>query len=261
MKLRHLIERLSRGIVFTRRLPAQFSKRRIFVSPEAGGLRYYNSNLGKIDTEIATVILHCIRPSQSVWDIGANLGYFSLIAADQVGPKGQILAIEPDEWVCTLLRKTRNANSDLDINILPVAVSNQNTISAFVIAQRARTTNHLEEVKGSTQTGGNREIRHVPVYTLDYLATFFKPPDFIKIDTEGAEGLVIEGASQVLSQYRPIVFCEIYSDNWEAIYNRFVALNYVAFSTKELPFSEIKTYSVDNVLFVPFEKISQVSLI
>lgn len=73
---------------------------------------------------------------------------------------------------------------------------------------RARAANSIEGY-GSTQTGGVREIRTLPSVTLDSLLEHFAAPHVLKIDVEGAELEVLRGAVQVLSQSRPVIYCEV----------------------------------------------------
>src|ERR1041385_9098249 len=105
MNLRRLAERMSRGLVLRRRLSAEFNRLPIYVSPEAG-LRYWRHHLDKVDPSLLRMVHELVKPGSIVWDIGANVGLFSLSAAALAGPSGSVLAVEPDLWLANLLSKS-----------------------------------------------------------------------------------------------------------------------------------------------------------
>jgi len=250
MNIRNFVEKISRGIVFKRKLPKSLGGRSIYVTPE-GGLRYWNPSLNQIDPMLSQVVKQFIKEGDVVWDIGTNLGFFSLAAISK-SKTGKCLSIEPDVWLCNILNKTKNANPDLTIDILPIAVSNKNGFSKFVIANRSRATNHLADVEGSTQTGGVRQIKIVPTFTLDDILTIYEPPNFLKIDTEGAELLVLEGAKNVI-QHKPIILIEVYSDTHSQVVEILESLNYKLYDAVLLPeLKETGNSLCENIIALPF---------
>jgi hypothetical protein len=84
---------MSRGLVLRRHLPAEFNRLPIYVSPEAG-LRYWRRRLEKVDPPLLRMVRELVKPGSVVWDVGANVGLFSLSAAALAGPSGSVLAIE-----------------------------------------------------------------------------------------------------------------------------------------------------------------------
>ncbi len=227
--MRSLLEKYTHQFILRRRLPTQFGNRPLYVSSE-GGLRYLKPTLDNADPVIYQVVSQFIKPGYTVWDIGANVGLFSFSSAHQVGHTGGVLAVEPDIWLNNLLRKSALANPDVHVDVLPVALSNQIGVSRFNIAVRARSTNFLAEVVGSTQTGGIRHTVLVPTMTLDFLLTQYNRPDFVKIDVETAELLVLTGGERLLTETRPAIFCEVSSENAKAVGNLFRQHNYQLFS-------------------------------
>lgn len=140
MNLRNTLEILIRGIVLRRKMPARFGARPIFVSPE-GGLRYWRGELNKIDPMLLMFADKYIKPTDIVWDIGANVGFFTMAAAHKIGELGEIYSFEPDVFLCNILKKTQLANSDKNINVFPFAISNEFGVSTFNVAKRSRSTN------------------------------------------------------------------------------------------------------------------------
>ena len=106
----------------------------------------------------------------------------------------------------------RPDDGDTDIRIVPVAVSDSDSIAPFLIASRGRASNALEAVGGRSQAGGSREKQYVPTLRLDTLLHSMPEPDFVKIDVEGAELLVLNGASKITGQISPVFYIEVGQD-------------------------------------------------
>jgi FkbM family methyltransferase len=214
MNLRSVVERTSHRVVVRRRLPRPFESARIYVSTE-GGLRYLARPMAGVDPLLLRLAAEVVRPGDTVWDIGANLGLFSFAAAVLAGRDGQVLAVEPDTDLAGLLRRSAAGGTHAPVEVLPAAVSDELSVARFHVATRNRATSHLAGF-GSSMTGGTRSTRLVPTVTLDSLADRLPAPDVIKVDVEGAELLVLAGGHRVLS-LRPTVICEVSHRNGEAV--------------------------------------------
>jgi FkbM family methyltransferase len=215
MGLRTIAERLSRGVVLRRRLPPEFGGARFYVSPSAGGLRYWRRNMRRIDPHLLNIICEYITPGMRVWDIGANLGLFTFCAAYRAGANGSILAVEPDIDNLSLILRTRR-RLDLAayaaVAAIPVAVAAPGqSFAEFQIATRSRSSNALVGF-GLSQSGGFTERRTVPVFSADELGEKFGWPQFVKIDVEGAEAQVLAGAQRLLREHRPVMLIEVDPD-------------------------------------------------
>jgi FkbM family methyltransferase len=211
---RAALEQMTHRFALRRRLPAPFDAARIYMSSE-GGLKYLRPRLGSIDPTLLRLVTEVVRPADVVWDIGANLGLFSFAAAVAAGPRGRVLAIEPDTLLVGLLRRSIAANrGQAPVDVLPVAISDSLGVSRLQIARRNRATSHLEGF-GNAQTGGVRATELVPTVTLDWLAERFPVPNVIKIDVEAAEIKVLTGSESVLRSY-PKIICEVSSCNSQA---------------------------------------------
>jgi len=208
--LRTVAERLSRGVVFRRRLPKEFGRGQIFVSPDAG-LRFYRPNLAVGDAILFKMANELVKAGDVVWDVGANVGLFTFAAASRAGKSGEVIAIEADLWLVSLLRRSCNLLDrcrNAAVTVLPAAASDSLSLAKFHIARRARSSNHLEGV-GSTQAGGTRSTEDVLAVTLDWLLERVAAPRVLKIDVEGMEHRVLAGATAVLSKARPVIWCEV----------------------------------------------------
>lgn len=207
--LRKIIELTFRGKYFKRCLPASFNRVQLYVSPDAQ-LKYLKpgeSGFDKILLDLAELFVTKDINSYVVWDIGANVGIFSFACA---GRGASVIAVEPDPFLFKLLNKSIKipSNSNLDVQVLQTAVSDRIGYETLNIAKRGRASNCLESAGGRTQMGGVREKIRVPLTTLDEMLKKVEAPNFIKIDVEGAEVNVLEGAKTLLMKYRPTLFIE-----------------------------------------------------
>ncbi len=216
--IRSLMEKLSRGVVLKRRLPEEFKRGALFVSP-GSALKYWRFDLAKVDPLLLDVASENIRAGDVVWDIGANVGLFAFAAANLAGPAGCVLCVEADIWLCGVLSRSKmlKSNAHLNIDILPAAASDAIDILGFNIANRGRSSNFLAGLRGSSQSGGVRETKLVPSLNLDFIIDRHRPPNFVKIDVEGAEAPVLKGAQRLLAEIRPVVFCEVAYENTEEV--------------------------------------------
>ena len=159
-----------------------------------------------------------VKPGHVVWDIGANVGLFSLAAASRAGPSGRVVSVEPDAGVANLLLRSVAVPNDAraPVQVLCAAVGQHLGIGELHIAKRSRSSSFTVG-QGSTTTGGVSEIRSVITITLDWLLCHFPPPHVLKIDVEGAEVEVLRGAEQVLTQECPVILCEVFRPNVEVV--------------------------------------------
>ena len=215
MGLRWAVERASHRIVVRRRLPPPFASARIYVSTE-GGLRYLARTMADVDPTLLQLAAEVVRPGDTVWDIGANMGLFSFAAAVAAGPEGRVLAVEADTELAGLLRRSAAGGAGrAPVEVLPAAVSDDLSVARFHVARRNRATSHLAGF-GSAMAGGVRSTQLVPTVTLDWLAARFPVPDVLKIDVEGAELAVLSGGAGVLAR-SPTVICEVCAQNAGAV--------------------------------------------
>ena len=137
-----------------------------------------------------------LRPGMVVVDVGANIGYFSLLASTLVGPEGRVHAFEPDPVNCALLRKNVRLNHATNIQVVQSALSdNEDPVTLFV------DTNNKGDHRIWEPSGESRKRVDVSSTTLDaYLSKTVTIPSFIKIDVQGAEGKVLAGMKQTLRQ-------------------------------------------------------------
>ena len=143
------------------------------------------------------LVQELIKPGMIVLDIGANIGYYTLIAARLVGSKGIVYAFEPEANNYGLLVKNIEKNGILNVISIQKAISNKCEKKELFLAKDGALAS-LSEDNTLIQKKGSEEVEAV---TLDdYFENIIgnNKVDFIKLDVQGAEGLVVEGAKEIL---------------------------------------------------------------
>lgn len=203
-----------------RRLPFKFGRLPIYVTPEAG-LRYWLA-MSRVDRTLYGMVEELVRPGITVWDVGANVGLFSFCAAVLSGPSGFVLSVEPDLWLAQLVGRSSqelslNGNKCSRVQALCASISDSNRVTELKVSERARSSNHLVEAFGTTQAQGTRYTQLTVSLTLDFLLEHFPPPSVLKIDVETHEANVLRGATRLLREVRPTVWCEVSRENSEEV--------------------------------------------
>ena len=142
-------------------------------------------------------------------DIGANIGWFSLLASTIIGPSGHVHAFEPRTPTVEYLRRSISMNGlESAITVHDVGLDSGDGEQFLAWVKDTPNPGHSMVTSSATQEGMD-SIR-IRLMTLDSL----KIPrvDFVKIDVEGAEMRVLEGGATTISRNRPIVLSEVYPD-------------------------------------------------
>jgi len=145
-----------------------------------------------------------IQPGMTVIDVGANVGVYTFSAAQRVGNRGKVLAVEPFSGCIRCLEQTCQINQLDWVKICAGAASNQ-LGSAYLSLQGA---NELNEIVSSESAAG--KLEKVACFTLDSLLDLhhLTQVDWLKIDAEGHEMQVLEGANRLLADFKPGIIYE-----------------------------------------------------
>lgn len=152
-------------------------------------------------------------------DIGANTGYYSLVAASK-NPNIHVHAFEPAQGPLYYLRKNTLLNKfEHAICIHPVALSNNSGEVNFYEVKNKKYSYlpyNLGGV-GSLREDQSKAAYAVKTETLDLFIMQNSVPtiDLIKIDTEGTENFILEGATETIRKYHPVIICETLFDKIE----------------------------------------------
>jgi FkbM family methyltransferase len=171
---------------------------------EGGGASVY---VNRVEPAKTQVLLSVLRPGQTVYDVGANVGYFTLLASRQVGLGGRVVAFEPFARNIAYLHRHVELNGAANVTIVPAACADTTGIARF-----APGTDCAEGRLIEAPVAGAAAIQFVPTVTIDdVVAQSGLVPDLLKVDVEGAEERVLKGAARTLASARPILLLGVHS--------------------------------------------------
>jgi FkbM family methyltransferase len=194
--------------------------------------------MSRVDSVLYNMAEELVKPGSAVWDVGANVGLFSLCAAAISGQSGFVLSIEPDVWLAHLITRSCREIAHYPcskVQVLCASISGSNRVSSLEIAERARASNHLVGTLGSTQASGMRCIQPTVSLTLDFLLDYFPAPSVVKIDVETHEVSVLKGAARLLKEIRPTIWCEVSPENSAEITELLHAAGYKLYGAEVQP--------------------------
>jgi FkbM family methyltransferase len=197
---RKRIERLSRVAV-----PYDGGRSAIYADLQTPlGLALYRYGYRDPDLDLMGRLL---RPGDVVVDGGANVGLFTLVAANRVGPAGKVIAFEPGRGVRMSLMANIVLNRLTHVEVVPFALAAEPGEARFrVFDAGGAGLNHL--------VGADHEDGEMEIVTLTSLDAVLTPSDrdrltFVKLDLEGAEHAALRGAAATLRHAHPDILIEI----------------------------------------------------
>jgi FkbM family methyltransferase len=189
----------------------------IRVNPRTG----QNVQHGIGEPEVQRALIEHLRPGMTFYDLGANIGFFSLMAARLVGPNGRVISFEADPEIASRLRENLSRNRLDRAEVEQKAVWSEPTTVTFARVDPSTSPDRgLGHVSADHSSPGTITVDAV---SLDHFTMSHPAPDFLKCDVEGAEVAVFEGAKKLLSTKRPILLVEMHSpENHRALLETFV---------------------------------------
>lgn len=185
---------------------------------------------GYFDECVTAFMLHAVRPGDTVLDIGAHFGFFSLLAADLVGETGQVVSFEPTP--STFAQLSRNLEGYATSTRLNVALgraegtATMNDFGLELCAWNFMGDDHRVTVPHDVQP----QSFDVPVVTVDSVVDRQGlAPAVLKIDTENYEEEVFHGAKKTLADHGPAVILEAKSEYSERVGAALIAMGYVPY--------------------------------
>ncbi len=159
--------------------------------------------VGTLERRQLTHFAMRLRPGMTVWDIGANVGLYTLPSARKVAPGGLVFAFEPLQRNLQYLKRHIALNRLTNVVVVDLAVSDA--------------TGFLRMCEGDSPSEFHADPRgnlSIPSVALDewWEGSNSRPPDAVKIDVEGAETAVLRGAAGTLSKYRPPIFLSLHGE-------------------------------------------------
>jgi FkbM family methyltransferase len=177
---------------------------RLWAHPKKGPLSHAVIRRGAWERTLTDQFRRCLRPGMLVVDAGANFGHFGMVAADCVGPEGQVFSFEPHGPTFAMLEANAALNGFPHLRTVRAALSDSDG-EAVLVTDSANAGGHSLDA-GNVGMAGNESV--VPVRTLDsYLAEHApgRRLGMLKIDVQGFEAQLLEGAAGVIARDRPAV--------------------------------------------------------
>lgn len=150
--------------------------------------------LGHFEIEKQAAVRRLVRPGMRIFDIGANAGFYTLAFARLVGAGGHVWAFEPLPGNVRHLRRHIALNALENVTVMEAAVSDRSGSAHFLQAP--------SNAMGRLAAEGGITVRTM---ALDEFCARAGGPDLVKMDVEGAESAVLEGARRMLCRHRPIL--------------------------------------------------------
>ena len=179
---------------------------------EAAGLRWLRHHryvngywIGHYELPLQHVLKRELRTGQTFFDVGANAGFFTLVAAKLVGSSGKCVAFEPAPANLECIREQVELNQLAHCQVVAEAVGAQVGESTFSFDLIGSSFGHLGHGRE-----GDYEIA-VPVTTLDVASQRFGAPDFVKMDIEGDETVALPAGKWLLHEHKPVWLIELHT--------------------------------------------------
>jgi FkbM family methyltransferase len=203
-----LIKRFVRSL-----LPSQGKIRKgagagLMFDSRGGNWRYI---FGPIEPYEEDVLLKLLKPGCVFYDVGANIGYYAIVAARIVGDAGKVYAFEPFTSTANTIRSNIKLNNLKNIEVhekAAGATTGKVCINLAEISERNAIS--LTAASDSKATSPSGDM--VDVVALDHFLQTpgVRPPNVIMIDVEGAEIDVFKGLKETLAAHRPAIICEVH---------------------------------------------------
>lgn len=164
--------------------------------------------LGTWEREMQDIFSRYLKPGNMVYDLGAHQGFLSAVAGKLTGASGKVYSFEPFPYNYNFLSENIHLNNLKNVKTFQAAVSDK--------AGKVKFSNSIHDtantyLKQSPEFKNN--LLEVNAISLDALleSKEIAPPDFIKIDVEGAELDVLHGAQRLFFNYSPVVYLETHN--------------------------------------------------
>ncbi len=211
------------------------------------------------DYELHYFIRHLVNPGDRVIDIGANLGYYSVLFSDLVGPSGQVWSVEP----VPLYRRILAANIGRrdNIRIVPYALGADAATVEMGVPGSQPYRHGLTRVLSSGEKEHISATFEVEIRNPVELFRDLEQLDYVKCDVEGYEIHVLPQMLPLFQRFRPVVQVELSSASRAPIFKLFLSENYRAFYVKNQQLHPLKNASqpaFGDTVFYPAESLDQV---
>lgn len=175
---------------------------------EGGGGSVY---LGMVEPEQTVAFCNTVQQGDVIFDIGANVGYYTLLGAHLAGESGRIVSVEPMIQNICRLNRHLVLNRLNNVFLVTSACSDHVGMSVFLHGAN-NAVGHLDGIGDVNHSTNKMSV--VSTVTIDALVDTTKlEPNMIKVDVEGAEYQVLLGAANTLTRLKPKLYLSIHSQS------------------------------------------------
>jgi len=221
---------------------------------------------GHYEQPVAILLENIVKPDSIVLDIGANIGYFTLIAA-QKAKKGKVVAFEPVQELSKKLQQNIRENHFQNIKVVEAAAGESEKDSTIYLSTSENSG--MSSLQPPENFSGLSQA--VKIINIDQWIkqSEIEKIDIVKLDIEGSELFALRGMKETLINFKPFLIVEINKNilaNFSLvpgdIMNYLTGLGYISFDISEK--GELKKYSGvllnENAAFVHSEKLKEFDL-
>lgn len=158
------------------------------------------------EPHIVRLFIKILRKGDAFLDLGANIGYFSMIASNQIGEDGYVYSFEPNPQTLAKLKRNITLNKKRNLIVYDKAVSDQQGEIYFNIPIATIKNSGRASIRPIEESYSSIKVQTV---VLDELINEFKPLRLIKMDIEGAEALALHGMINIIERDRPFLIMEL----------------------------------------------------
>jgi FkbM family methyltransferase len=197
--------------------------------------------LGTYEFEKQKSLERFIRPGMTIYDVGAQAGFYTLFFSRLAGGRGKVFAFEPCAYEARFLIDHVRLNHLDNVRVIQAAVAEKRELLPMS-SDRGMCENRLGDVPDATLM--------VPTISLD--SSGLPVPDLIKMDVEGAETAVLLGAQRTLREARPVLFVALHGDEQRKTCS--IILRDAGYSIHDLDGRRLSgALSVDEIYALPVE--------
>ncbi len=258
LPIRLLLPRLLKAMGATSRVTAHtfFGRDMRVHLPDLVGIKLYQ--YGFFEEALSRAVIEHLRPGDVFIDIGAHVGYYTVLAALMVGPGGKVVAFEPTPR--TRRELSSNTRDLAHVTVVPAAAWDSPARLTLRDFGRRQSSFNSVLAPRMTKAIAHQSIEVDAVAVDDWLDAHGVLPHFIKIDAESAEHRVIRGLARTIERCHPILSVEIGDYDLPDVptsaelIRSLLAQGYDAWQYRDgrlEPHRLANAYSYDNLLFIP----------
>lgn len=191
---------------FRIKFPQQFSIKMEITAHDEIARTLFWEGISAFEYETVQLFIELSRSARTVFDIGANNGYFSLIAA-RLNSAAQVFAFEPVPRICNQIHRNVALNRLKNLTVIQAAVSEKNGRATLFVPKSEFPTSAslMESFRPETEPIDCQSIKLDTFVRENYIDRV----DLVKIDTEATEPSVLKGMQTILNEFHPDIICEV----------------------------------------------------